>query len=156
MDSYEFVGTHFLANYSQCNDNLSNIGLLKQAMCHAVQESQATILGSIDHVFTSDEHPSQDGYTGVFILSESHASIHTYPEKDSCFVDLFTCGTKCSYIPFDQHLRTFLQPHNVSYQVIKRDTGVKILDQSNWSWFTSTRRLCSVMTRHLCSLLGYS
>jgi ornithine decarboxylase len=26
------------------------------------------------------------------LLAESHASVHTYPERGSVFVDVFTCG----------------------------------------------------------------
>jgi S-adenosylmethionine/arginine decarboxylase-like enzyme len=35
------------------------------------------------------------GFTGCFILSESHLTFHTYPEHEGCFFDLFTCGTRC-------------------------------------------------------------
>jgi S-adenosylmethionine decarboxylase len=34
----------------------------------------------------------QSGATGVFILSESHASFHTYPELGYLAVDVFSCG----------------------------------------------------------------
>jgi S-adenosylmethionine decarboxylase proenzyme len=33
------------------------------------------------------------GVTVVALLSESHASLHTYPELGSVFLDEFTCGS---------------------------------------------------------------
>ena len=32
------------------------------------------------------------GVTGVFILSESHAAFHSYPEYRYLAVDIFSCG----------------------------------------------------------------
>ena len=32
------------------------------------------------------------GYTGVIILSESHISVHTWPEEGKAAVDVYTCG----------------------------------------------------------------
>lgn len=33
-----------------------------------------------------------EGVTGVIVLSESHFSAHTYPEKDRIYLDLFCCS----------------------------------------------------------------
>jgi S-adenosylmethionine decarboxylase len=33
-----------------------------------------------------------EGVTGVIVLSESHFSAHTYPERDQIYVDLFCCS----------------------------------------------------------------
>ena len=32
------------------------------------------------------------GYSAVVILSESHASVHTWPEKSLAYVDYFSCA----------------------------------------------------------------
>ena len=34
------------------------------------------------------------GVTVLALLSESHASIHSYPERGSVFIDVFTCGKR--------------------------------------------------------------
>lgn len=36
------------------------------------------------------------GLTGMILLSESHISIHTWPEHGSAAVDVFTCGGRDS------------------------------------------------------------
>ena len=56
----------------------------------------------------------------VILLSESHASIHTYPEFNACFVDLFTCGEKCSSEYFDQALQSYLKPKLVNGRTLIR------------------------------------
>ncbi len=35
--------------------------------------------------------PEDKGITGTVIIAESHISIHTFQEKDYCFVDVFSC-----------------------------------------------------------------
>ncbi|MGE5196608.1 MAG: adenosylmethionine decarboxylase [Anaerolineae bacterium] len=113
--SYEFKGIHFLASYSNCDPQaLSNHEKLQQVMREAVERSGATILETLSHLFPPN------GITMVFLLSESHGSIHTYPEHGACFVDLFTCGSKCSYTKFDETLRNYLKPQKVSAQAFVR------------------------------------
>jgi S-adenosylmethionine decarboxylase len=35
--------------------------------------------------------PEDKGITGTVIIAESHISVHTFQEKDYCFVDVFSC-----------------------------------------------------------------
>lgn len=113
---YNFVGTHFMASYKECNvEALTDLPKLKEALVEAAKASGATVLDTVDYTF------EPDGLTMVVLLSESHASIHTYPEHRACFVDLFTCGHKCSAAKFDEALRTYLEPQKVSGNVAKRN-----------------------------------
>lgn len=115
-NAYHFQGVHFLASYSDCNvDALSNVEALSAIMHDAVEKCGATILSSSSWVFPPD------GITMVLLLSESHASIHTYPEHGACFVDLFTCGEKCSAEVFDQVLRDYLHPKVVTKKTLLRN-----------------------------------
>lgn len=121
------MGIHFIANFTGCKPGkLTDIAELKKAMT-TVESSGATILQLAEHVFENTADPATPGYTSMYLLSESHATIHTYPEKESCFIDIFTCGTKCSYIEFEKCLREYLQPNSVSLQVIERDASLKTL-----------------------------
>jgi len=113
--SYEFRGTHFFASYKECNTQaLEDISKLKDVLKEAVEKSGATIL-KYDFFDFSD-----DSTTGTFILSESHASIHTYPEHKACFVDLFTCGDHCHWEPFHAVLKAYLQPEVIDDKVKTR------------------------------------
>jgi S-adenosylmethionine decarboxylase len=119
-EEHFFAGKHFLASYVDCDGTaLSDIEGLMQAMEKAINASGATILSRITHEFD----PS--GFTAVYLLSESHASIHTYPEFGSCFVDLFTCGDRCFSVPFDKLMREYLKPQTVNARQFLRHTDIE-------------------------------
>ena len=108
-EAYYFQGKHFIASYTGCDQKkLSDVESLQAVMMNAAKECGATILDSIHYVFPGN------GLTMAILLSESHASIHTYPEHSSCFVDLFTCGDNCSYEKFDAILRAYLTPKEMN------------------------------------------
>ena len=77
------------------------------------------LLKSADYVFPPD------GFTAVLLLSESHASIHTYPEYNACFVDLFTCGSRCSAEKFNRVLREYLKPQEEHSRVLLRNQDIQ-------------------------------
>lgn len=121
-DEFFFKGKHFVASYIDCNlRSLSDLDTLIHTMDKAVQLSGATILDKTPYVFPPN------GLTMVYLLSESHASIHTYPEHGACFVDLFTCGDTCSSEKFDEVLREYLQPKQVNARLFLRDQNVQEL-----------------------------
>ena len=120
LEQHQFAGKHFLASYLDCNPSaLTNLDALLLAMDDAVKASGATILNRSEHIFP----PS--GITVVYTLSESHASIHTYPEFGACFVDLFTCGDNCASPPFDRALREYLEPQTVNARQFLRHTTIE-------------------------------
>ena len=44
------------------------------------------------HVFKySGQVPEDWGISGVVLIAESHISIHTFPEKEHAFIDIFSC-----------------------------------------------------------------
>lgn len=58
------------------------------ALLEACNISGYSILTASKHEF----YPF--GLTAFVILSESHASIHTFPEEECIYIDVFTCGDK--------------------------------------------------------------
>ena len=112
---FDFSGRHLLASYSGCDAAaLADVERLSAALHTAIEASGAALLKSVEHVFPPH------GFTAVALLSESHASIHTYPEHNSCFVDIFTCGTRCNVEAFDAELRRHFRPQKVSLRIIHR------------------------------------
>lgn len=43
------------------------------------------------HVSTEDSDPARYGHSGVVVLYESHAAVHTYPLMRAMFLDVFSC-----------------------------------------------------------------
>lgn len=119
-EEHSFSGKHFLASYLECDLRAqTNLDSLIEAMDKAVIASGATILEKTPYVFPPN------GLTIVYLLSESHASLHTYPEYGACFVDLFTCGDRCSSEKFDAAMREYLQPKQVSARLYLRNETVE-------------------------------
>ncbi|MCI0382763.1 MAG: adenosylmethionine decarboxylase [Chlamydiae bacterium] len=117
---YAFQGKHFIASYCGCSpEALQDVKQLEKMLLHAVSTCGATILGSKSHVFPPN------GLTLVVLLSESHATIHTYPEHNSCFVDLFTCGNRCSNEIFDTIMRDYLKPQIVDAKLFLRHEKIE-------------------------------
>lgn len=107
-NGYEFIGKHFIASYMDCDPQaLGDVEGLSHAMDIAVATSGATVLNKMVYEF------KPNGLTMLYLLSESHASLHTYPECNACFIDLFTCGTRCTSDGFDEKLRSYLHPKTV-------------------------------------------
>ncbi len=116
---YQFAGRHFLASYLDCDaEAIADISALKEAMTQAVLTSGATLLNQSEFVF------EPDGLTMVFLLSESHASIHTYPEHRACFVDLFTCGGHCDAQRFHAVLSAYLHPESINIKLLARNEEI--------------------------------
>lgn len=112
---YAFSGTHYIASYHGCDhDALTEITQLQAAMVDAVKECGATLLSSDAYIFPPH------GLTMVLLLSESHASIHTYPEYQSCYIDLFTCGDSCDYRAFEASLTSYLKPTHTNTHILER------------------------------------
>lgn len=119
-EDYEFRGKHFIASYLKCDQGaLEDENRLMEVMINAVEKSGAQILNYSSHIFPGH------GVTMVILLSESHASIHTYPEHGACFVDLFTCGSRCSHVAFDEALKNYLNPEHTCEKVLVRDELVE-------------------------------
>lgn len=121
MSVHDFYGKHLIASYKECDPtSLNNPYFVKQLMTKAIETTGATILNCSDFVFTVEDNSSIQGYTAVFLLSESHASIHTYPEYHSAFVDLFTCGTTCTWENFHKSMKNGLSSKLDEFQILSR------------------------------------
>ncbi len=117
---YQFAGKHFLGSYIDCDrEALSDVEGVLEAMDKAVQASGAAVLSQTHYVFPPN------GITIVYALSESHASIHTYPEHGSCFVDLFTCGDHCSSKRFHEALSAYLKPNKIDARLLIRTETIE-------------------------------
>lgn len=121
-ESFEFRGKHFLGSYLHCDSTaICDEEQLKQIMLKAAEECGAQVLNHSAHVFPGH------GLTMVILLSESHASIHTYPEHGACFVDLFTCGDHCKHDRFHEVLLSYLKPQTINHKVLIRHHSVEEL-----------------------------
>lgn len=70
------------------------------------QDLGYTILGKQGHTFSSE------GVTAVLVLSESHISVHTWPEARFAVIEMVTCKSfgKTELKRFLSHIQTALLP----------------------------------------------
>jgi S-adenosylmethionine decarboxylase len=106
----KFAGTHLIIDVWNA-ENLDNLQLIEDALKECVDVSGATLLHIHLHHFTPN-----GGVSGVAVLSESHISIHTWPERKYAALDVFMCGDA--------------QPHK-SIAVLQRAFGGKCTIQLN-------------------------
>ena len=84
-----YLGNHLLIEMYDCNrQTINDVAKIEKTLLEAVKISKATALTQSFHKF------SPHGVSGVVVISESHFSIHTWPEYGYCALDIFTCGTQ--------------------------------------------------------------
>ncbi len=88
----ESFGPHLMLDLSKCNpDKLSDYNLVFSILDELPEKIGMTKI-TRPYVFPySGLVPEDKGITGTVIIAESHISIHTFQEKDYCFVDVFSC-----------------------------------------------------------------
>lgn len=60
--------------------------LLKELMTEWLRRCDFQVLNFTEHYF------QPHGYTCLWLLGESHLAIHTFPEKQCCYVELTSCN----------------------------------------------------------------
>lgn len=86
QNGIRYVGQHLLIDLIE-GHRLDEVDFVRQVMLDCVAAAGAVRVS--DYFF---QFPLTGGVSGVVILAESHASIHSWPELGYAAVDLFTCG----------------------------------------------------------------
>jgi len=77
---------------------LHDITRIKEVLDMICEKYDYTILNKIEHQF------EPEGLTILYLLSESHISIHTFPEKNYLALDIYTCR---EYVNNDVYLEIY-------------------------------------------------
>jgi S-adenosylmethionine decarboxylase len=87
------VGRHIIAEVYQVPESLTtDSNKLNQLLCAAATAAGAEVLHTYFHDFHPKDGHDVAGVTGVIALSESHISVHTWPEHGYMAIDVFMCG----------------------------------------------------------------
>ena len=87
VDTVRSVGRHLVLELWGCR-NLNSPDAVEQALREVVAACDVTLLDLRVYPF------EPIGVTGVAVLAESHANIHTWPELGYAAIDIFTCGAR--------------------------------------------------------------
>lgn len=110
---YQFKGKHILAEFYEVEQMVNDEEQLKAFLLQCCTEANVNLIGFDISFFDNG------GYTLCALLRESHIAIHTYPEYNSIFLDVFTCGKANTKLIIDR-LATLYQPKRKEIQYIER------------------------------------
>lgn len=108
------LGQHILLDCYDCVNTDSDWDKLKEVFYKGLQEGNFTVLN--DHHHTFEPH----GISGVFILSESHLSLHIWTELNFISLDIYWCGKKCDEQVLVNNIIHFFNPKRIEYKYIDR------------------------------------
>lgn len=111
----EASALHVLLDFFDCDHSLlEDAAALREALYAAASETGLTVLNEMFHRF------QPHGVSGVLLISESHVSIHTWPERCFAAVDVFSCKPQISPERFRAAFERALRPGRVEMRVIER------------------------------------
>lgn len=61
------------------------------------------------------------GVSCIYLLAESHISIHTWPEVGYMAIDVFTCGESSKAFKTFEMLKEIFTPKEIKKRIISRD-----------------------------------
>ncbi|KYD10806.1 adenosylmethionine decarboxylase [Heyndrickxia sporothermodurans] len=83
----ETMGRHVISELWGCDfEKLNNMDFIEKTFVEAALKSGAEIREVAFHKF------APQGVSGVVIISESHLTIHSFPEHGYASIDVYTCG----------------------------------------------------------------
>jgi S-adenosylmethionine decarboxylase proenzyme len=87
FQDFDSSGKHMICDFKDIKntDLLNNCGELKKILKSICHLHNFQILSENEHIF------EPIGCSIVFLLSESHLSLHTFPEKHHMSFDIYTC-----------------------------------------------------------------
>lgn len=98
---------------------LENTRGLEEKLLEALNEDKFDVLEKVSHTF------EPQGYTVAVLLAESHVALHTYPEYNSLYFNLYSCrGEHDGQISFDI-IKKHLKPLDINFIERKIFVGKK-------------------------------
>lgn len=117
------IGRHITIDMYGCSaENLNNLTFIQNVIFQAIKDSNMTLLNFTHHQF------KPQGLTLIALLSQSHMSIHTYPELRYAAIDVFTCGINSRPEKAVATLKKLLKPEKIKTTNIKRGDFGKLND----------------------------
>jgi S-adenosylmethionine decarboxylase proenzyme len=121
------VGKHIILDLYDVNNeilqsiNTSTLYIFNNFIEHILKTANIHLLSKNIHFFDfNHENKKIDGaFTALYLLSESHLSIHTWPEKKYIAIDIFTCGN-CNVEYIAQRFIDYFEPKNKKLTLLER------------------------------------
>jgi S-adenosylmethionine decarboxylase proenzyme len=120
FQEYESSGKHMICDFKGIEnlELLNNLSQLKDMLKEICKTNDFNILNEVEHQFVPI------GCSVLFLLSESHLSIHTFPEKNHMSFDIYTCRQYIDNTFYDEIFKVLLNRLKASL-----DSTCKIIDR---------------------------
>lgn len=113
------LGHHTLIEFTGCDpERIESARRVRRHLLEAAVRARGTVVKAVFHNF------SPWGVSGVVVISESHLTIHTWPEHGYAAVDVFSCGPRLRHAVVRDYLREAFRASGVESQLIERGRGV--------------------------------
>ena len=87
---------------------------LKKILREIAKICKLTVLRTSSHQF------EPYGVTSLFLLSESHLSIHTWPEHGKFAMDVYSCNDSYSELEIENIIRKYLPVEHIQVEIKNR------------------------------------
>jgi len=109
------LGYHILLEFFDCDSKaLNDMKGVEKTLTEAAKKAKANIVNVIVHKF------NPFGVSGVVVISESHFSIHTWPEYGYAAIDIFSCGKKIKHEKAVEYISSQFIPQKITSVELKR------------------------------------
>ena len=110
------LGDHLLIDIICDNyDILNSLEKLGELSDKLIKICKLTKLSELKHKF------KPQGITLIVLLSESHLSMHTWPENNSICIDIFSCNNNLDIEKVKEILLKYFVINNIKINVISRE-----------------------------------
>ncbi len=115
MSENLILGNHVICEAFECDsDFLNDEQRIRNILIEAAKVAKTDLRDILIEKFTPY------GITAVAIVSESHLSIHTWPELGYAAIDVFTCGDNSDPVAASEYIAAELDSTFVTRNEIKR------------------------------------
>lgn len=117
----ERLGRHLLVDfYGVAPRRLRDRKALMSGLGRALKDAGFDVIREVgSHKFSGGGR----GVTGFFLLAQSHAAFHSYPEFGYLALDIYSCGSH-DPAPVAEAMRRRLKPKGVARSLLPRGTAL--------------------------------
>lgn len=110
------IGKHLIIQITGIRDSvlLEKIEGCKQSLDTIIQECDLHVVAEVGYQF------EPKGFTYAYVLSESHMTIHTYPEYGYAYMDIFCCNKEFSQKKAIECIKRVFQTESVNWELLHR------------------------------------
>lgn len=87
------IGKHLIINVNNIGNSkcIEKVETIQPLMREIIEKNNLNVVGELHHQF------EPIGATLLYLLAESHLSIHTFPQDSYCAIDLYHCSNNVDF-----------------------------------------------------------